>query len=874
MKKRLLWVYVLFISILLNGASVFADSSVALIVVNKNSLGSVEREFHKLMEAGGGVDIIDANDIRNDLINLDKYNTLACFTYGSYSKVTAFDQNVVDSVMDRVSDGATFISNREAGAAKFLNLSGYMNAVNSNGWYPALRDSVFFTSITDNEPLFQNVKFFAGNPKSQPVSYWGRVNHEALIFRVDNRRSYTGRYVATGHYDSNVTPNRYLASGFGTGFSVGNINENWWPEWKRGSGRIILATGLNWTFDQSRQSGGYIGIAGRQILRNIGSGFSLINQKPCPYKDEIVDKSNIEIKGALEIFNPHVIFNRFEKRDLDSIAELINPDQPTIILVHGWRSPGTILWEKDEPAAAIEDLNPNDEYIPIRFSFQNLGRSLYKKHNLNLPERYHANIIAYNWEYESQSTISTFPVNYITPPGGSVNNQASNLKKQLEYVFDKASESQDFSGDIHIIGHSLGAGIVAKLSSAMSREADNKYFEHIKFLTLFDPPERIYTDIPFWKNGVNISDDLKTVREASGERIKIYNYIANNKVLKRKQLIEAMGFETCLPFPDNHGIPYDDAVNIYINDYGHSGIPLWYRETILDNNYNNDCPGEMDSIDKNNYGYSYDPLRSDITQLEPGSFYSNDIESPETEVLDGCYNDNTCGDGIENTNLKRSWQIIESTEQEIIDFESLVEYAYITSIIPDGSFVADGIAYIKDKQLIRLISSSPSMITKQISISHKVLGISFDYKGKGLTNGDRIVLALDDNIIFSTVITEANNGIWINSGLTKIPSELLGKSKLLSIALVSDQAGHELEIQNIQLYEALQDQTILGDLDGNGCVDVDDYYNIFQPAFGYSIGDEGYDPSCDFDNDGQITLLDLQKLYQYYMDYMASIAPQ
>jgi hypothetical protein len=65
-----------------------------------------------------------------------------------------------------------------------------------------------------------------------------------------------------------------------------------------------------------------------------------------------------------------------------------------------------------------------------------------------------------------------------------------------------------------------------------------------------------------------------------------------------------------------------------------------------------------------------------------------------------------------------------------------------------------------------------------------------------------------------------------------------------------------------------------GDLDGNGAVDVNDYYDVFLPAFGTCADDEGYDPICNFDDDECVTLIDLQMLFQYYQDYVASVTPQ
>ena len=126
--------------------------------------------------------------------------------------------------------------------------------------------------MTSTDPLFKGIPVFPGDPQDYTVSYWNSSDHDFLIFRIDNTQSYTGRYNIVG--SPLIQPDNYLASGFGTGWSVSAVNNEWWPEWKRGAGRIVRATGLRWTFNQATQSGGYIGKAGRQILENIGAGLN------------------------------------------------------------------------------------------------------------------------------------------------------------------------------------------------------------------------------------------------------------------------------------------------------------------------------------------------------------------------------------------------------------------------------------------------------------------------------------------------------------------------------------------------------------------------------------------------------------------------
>ena len=214
----------------------------------------------------GDVDIIGADEIENGSKDFDKYKTIACFIYGGDNAVSNLSDSVLSEIKTSIEHGATFISNREVCGGKVYDYLGLRSYGELSGWYPALKDSQFVVDYSD-EKLFKGVAKYSENPQGKNVSYWTSGDYDNLIFRVDNSKSYTGRYGATGNYL--VEPNKYLAKGFGTGFSVGAVSDKYFPEWKIGDGAVIQATGLKWTFNQENKSGGYIGIAGRQILQNI-----------------------------------------------------------------------------------------------------------------------------------------------------------------------------------------------------------------------------------------------------------------------------------------------------------------------------------------------------------------------------------------------------------------------------------------------------------------------------------------------------------------------------------------------------------------------------------------------------------------------------
>lgn len=57
-----------------------------------------------------------------------------------------------------------------------------------------------------------------------------------------------------------------------------------------------------------------------------------------------------------------------------------------------------------------------------------------------------------------------------------------------------------------------------------------------------------------------------------------------------------------------------------------------------------------------------------------------------------------------------------------------------------------------------------------------------------------------------------------------------------------------------------------GGVDHDSDVDEDDFI-LFMQAFGSSIGDSGYNPEADYDNNGTITLVDYGIWLQYYHEF-------
>jgi hypothetical protein len=60
--------------------------------------------------------------------------------------------------------------------------------------------------------------------------------------------------------------------------------------------------------------------------------------------------------------------------------------------------------------------------------------------------------------------------------------------------------------------------------------------------------------------------------------------------------------------------------------------------------------------------------------------------------------------------------------------------------------------------------------------------------------------------------------------------------------------------------------TIPCDFDGDGAVTYDDYYDVFQPAYGKHKWDPGFVSECDMNQDDIIDMLDYAEWYSCYMD--------
>ncbi len=251
----------------IDNIKIYNNKRSVLLVNDLNNIDVVSLELKKIM---GNIDVVGANELQNGTKSLSGYDTIACFIYGGDNEVSNFSNEVLYKIKSRVENGATFVSNNEVCGGKVFNYLGIYSYGQKSDWFPALKDSNFIVDYSTMEPLFANViKNSVADPKTKSVDYWDSIDDDSLIFRVDNTRSYTGRYgVNDGTYL--IQPDKFLVKYFGTGFSVSDTR-NGAPQWNIGQGKVVDLNFIGWTFDQATKNGGYIGKAGREILKNIAN---------------------------------------------------------------------------------------------------------------------------------------------------------------------------------------------------------------------------------------------------------------------------------------------------------------------------------------------------------------------------------------------------------------------------------------------------------------------------------------------------------------------------------------------------------------------------------------------------------------------------
>ncbi|MEK6705896.1 MAG: PKD domain-containing protein, partial [Bdellovibrionota bacterium] len=254
----------------------------------------------------------------------------------------------------------------------------------------------------------------------------------------------------------------------------------------------------------------------------------------------VTDNDGFTAEAKLEIqvlSKPKVQLNIYNREtglweELFDPYDLFNPANPTTVIVHGW-NPADVV-----PSHWDGDLNANSKE-EAHWTRQ-MAQSISLKHGHKI------NILGWDWIEEATASL---------PPGHKVKNQATLLSDALIQVFKAKNYSK--TQPVHLIGHSLGAHIIAYSGIHLIESFHGGY--RISQITLFDPPENWLAEFI-----ANISEPINEIRANSKKLIGIDTYV---------ELYD--GFFNS----GNHGahlfvdVPYEEFP-------GHS-VDEWYLPTVM-----------------------------------------------------------------------------------------------------------------------------------------------------------------------------------------------------------------------------------------------------------------------------------------------------
>ena len=193
-----------------------------------------------------------------------------------------------------------------------------------------------------------------------------------------------------------------------------------------------------------------------------------------PYIVDITENVVLDIEGTIgetSITTPTMILESFEFGTLQTIPSdaIFDESLPTYVISHGWNT--------DDDMTAIPEWQAAMA-VNIRLKLISSGKD--------------ANVLLWNWQEDAVSNrISLHPVQWkLGVPFDKVNDSGKNLALAL---INKIPPK--YNGDIHMIGHSLGSGVIIKASEYL-HENYQEYFDNIKNLTLLDSPFHLET-VPY-----------------------------------------------------------------------------------------------------------------------------------------------------------------------------------------------------------------------------------------------------------------------------------------------------------------------------------------------------------------------------------------
>lgn len=526
---------------------------------------------------------------------------------------------------------------------------------------------------------------------------------------------------------------------------------------------------------------------------------------------------------------PAKVINNFGTLVFYPSNSIFNPAASTYVISHGWNPSG-------------DTELPDWQYFmanTIILEQQKSGRDV--------------NILLWNWQEQAVTNRNLYhPFQFITgAPFDKVFESGRNLAEAIIQTIPPT-----YDGRIHLIGHSLGSGVIMKASEYIYYHYKEYFDKNIKHLTLLDSPFQL--EFP----------EYEVFLYKTRNDLFVDNYTS---LLGRPIYFNA----------DVNVQLYDLDIGCYIDGLfsGHGFSYRWYTSSIE----NFETPGLLCDIEIPSYKLEYGFYWSDISVSDSNSYlhlpFTENwrlISNDPVNYVEGVVED--VGNLIEGLYVDAKGVVLDKKEEltnfakaakakvKIIATKSFDTVDDIVSMGVDKSEHAFRAEYFVNSipySVIRLVHNSDASIASEIEIPSEANSLRFSFEFPYSDKGGVLELFMDDVLVFFVDIDQHIKSGWQHSEWINI-SEFVGKTVNISFRLSNsnNHAKGAVSIDDIIFAQIIPSI----DTDEDGLLDQEDNcpgnYNPNQTdSEGDGIGDEcdncpdlvdpdQMDMDCDCDVDG------------------------